>query len=157
MQHKDFTLKNPNRLRSVVSSFASCQNKFHAEDGSGYEFMGDMVLEVDQLNPQVGVKRCSALPSLVVSPRCCPSHSDLMDQDQIFFIVQYVVVAIPFNVCHFVLARSEPGLPIYVGNARHLLDRCPSRMTSFFFFCRWPPVWQPPSARTDATTRSDRP
>ena len=53
MQHEKFTLKNPNRLRSVVSSFASCQNKFHAKDGSGYKFMGDMVLEVDQLNPQV--------------------------------------------------------------------------------------------------------
>lgn len=52
MQHEAFTLKNPNRLRSVVSSFASCQNKFHAKDGSGYEFMGDMVLEVDKLNPQ---------------------------------------------------------------------------------------------------------
>lgn len=57
MQHEDFTLKNPNRLRSVVSSFASSQNKFHAKDGSGYEFMGDMVLEVDQLNPQVSVRR----------------------------------------------------------------------------------------------------
>ncbi|CAM9463356.1 unnamed protein product [Pylaiella littoralis] len=53
MQHEDFTLKNPNRLRSVVSSFAGCQSKFHAKDGSGYEFLGDMVLEVDQLNPQV--------------------------------------------------------------------------------------------------------
>lgn len=62
MEHEDFTLKNPNRLRSVVSSFASCQNKFHAKDGSGYEFMGDMVLEVDQLNPQASVKRalCTA-------------------------------------------------------------------------------------------------
>lgn len=53
MQHEKFTLKNPNRLRSVVSSFASCQHKFHAKDGSGYKFLGDMVLKVDQLNPQV--------------------------------------------------------------------------------------------------------
>lgn len=52
-EHEKFTLKNPNRLRSVISSFASCQSKFHAKDGSGYEFLGDMVLEVDQLNPQV--------------------------------------------------------------------------------------------------------
>jgi len=54
MKHEDFTLKNPNRLRSVVTSFAGCQHKFHAIDGSGYQFMGDMVLEVDKLNPQVG-------------------------------------------------------------------------------------------------------
>ena len=79
MQHKDFTLKNPNRLRSVVSSFASCQNKFHAKDGSGYEFMGDMVLEVDQLNPQVSAGRCwyAALPPLLSFTVPAPIHSDL--------------------------------------------------------------------------------
>ncbi len=59
MKHEDFTLKNPNRLRSVVTSFAGCQDKFHAIDGSGYKYMGDMVLEVDKLNPQV---RGMALP-----------------------------------------------------------------------------------------------
>lgn len=53
MEHPDFTLKNPNRLRSVISSFASSQKHFHAKDGSGYKFLGDMVLEVDKLNPQV--------------------------------------------------------------------------------------------------------
>lgn len=67
MKHEDFTLKNPNRLRSVVTSFAGCQDKFHAVDGSGYKFMGDMVLEVDKLNPQVGsvavyIGRCQVCP-----------------------------------------------------------------------------------------------
>ncbi|CAM9158816.1 unnamed protein product [Ectocarpus sp. 6 AP-2014] len=61
MQHEDFTLKNPNRLRSVVSSFAGSQHKFHAKDGSGYEFLGDMVLEVDQLNPQASATSGSRL------------------------------------------------------------------------------------------------
>ncbi|CAN0161441.1 unnamed protein product, partial [Ectocarpus sp. 12 AP-2014] len=61
MQHEDFTLKNPNRLRSVVSSFAGSQHKFHAKDGSGYEFLGDMVLEVDQLNPQASATSRSRL------------------------------------------------------------------------------------------------
>ncbi len=72
MQHEDFTLKNPNRLRSVVSSFASCQNKFHAIDGSGYKFIGDMVLEVDQLNPQVGGM---ALPKTNLSCLCFPARA----------------------------------------------------------------------------------
>lgn len=87
MQHEDFTLKNPNRLRSVVSSFASCQNKFHAMDGSGYKFMGDMVLEVDQLNPQVSQKTlCTAL-------LCCdlpflPNSLWLTFDGPFFFLLQ---------------------------------------------------------------------
>lgn len=72
MQHEDFTLKNPNRLRSVVSSFAGCQSKFHAKDGSGYEFLGDMVLEVDQLNPQVGGSTEDCTQFLTYPPKTQP-------------------------------------------------------------------------------------
>mmetsp|Transcript_64636 Transcript_64636/g.200421 ORF Transcript_64636/g.200421 Transcript_64636/m.200421 type:complete len:905 (+) Transcript_64636:54-2768(+) len=53
MEHPEFTLKNPNRLRSVVSVFAGNVPGFHNEDGSGYAFMAEMVLKVDKLNPQV--------------------------------------------------------------------------------------------------------
>ncbi|CAM9378656.1 unnamed protein product [Ascophyllum nodosum] len=62
-EHEKFTLKNPNRLRSVVSAFASCQHKFHAEDGSGYKFLGDMILEVDELNPQVASRLATTFSS----------------------------------------------------------------------------------------------
>ncbi|CAN0469446.1 unnamed protein product, partial [Discosporangium mesarthrocarpum] len=55
-QHPDFIAKNPNRLRSVISTFASVQHQFHAKDGSGYAFMGDVVLEVDKFNPQVWMR-----------------------------------------------------------------------------------------------------
>jgi len=53
MEHPDFTLKNPNRLRSVVSVFGGNTLGFHKADGSGYKFMAETVLEVDKLNPQV--------------------------------------------------------------------------------------------------------
>jgi len=53
MEHPDFTLKNPNRLRSVVSVFGGNVANFHKIDGTGYAFMTKMVLEVDKLNPQV--------------------------------------------------------------------------------------------------------
>jgi len=53
MEHPDFTFKNPNRLRAVVSTFAGNTTGFHKADGSGYTFMAKMVLEVDKLNPQV--------------------------------------------------------------------------------------------------------
>lgn len=61
MEHEEFTLKNPNRLRSVVGAFAGSQNKFHAKDGSGYKFLGNLILEVDQLNPQVKPLFCYPL------------------------------------------------------------------------------------------------
>lgn len=53
MEHPEFTLQNPNRLRSVVSVFGGNARGFHNIDGSGYAFMARMVLEVDKLNPQV--------------------------------------------------------------------------------------------------------
>ena len=51
--HKDFSIRNPNRARSLISSFAGNMGHFHAKDGKGYEFIGDCVLELDALNPQV--------------------------------------------------------------------------------------------------------
>ncbi len=57
MRHPAFTLKNPNRLRSVVSSFChGNQVRFHAADGSGYAFAADQVIALDPLNPQVAAR-----------------------------------------------------------------------------------------------------
>merc|ERR1712178_424692 len=53
MEHPDFTLTNPNRLRSVVSIFAGNVAGFHKADGSGYEFLAEMILKVDSINSQV--------------------------------------------------------------------------------------------------------
>jgi len=61
MDHPDFTLKNPNRLRSLISVFAGNMKHFHAEDGSGYEFMADVILQVDKLNPQVASRMAGSL------------------------------------------------------------------------------------------------
>lgn len=43
---------------------------YHAADGSGYEFLGDMVLKVDKINHQVGC--CSpSCPMSRASVRMC--------------------------------------------------------------------------------------
>ena len=55
-EHPDFTLANPNRLRSLVSAFASNQRAFHDPSGSGYRFLTDMTLAVDKLNPQAAAR-----------------------------------------------------------------------------------------------------
>ncbi|MEE9444588.1 MAG: aminopeptidase N [Cocleimonas sp.] len=62
MSHKLFSIKNPNKVRSLFGAFASGNPvNFHKADGSGYEFHADRVLELDKLNPQVASRMVRAL------------------------------------------------------------------------------------------------
>jgi aminopeptidase N len=57
MQHPAFTLKNPNRARSLIFSFCNANpSQFHARDGSAYEFWAEHVIALDALNPQVAAR-----------------------------------------------------------------------------------------------------
>ncbi|MBL4850201.1 MAG: aminopeptidase N [Planctomycetes bacterium] len=59
-QHADFTLTNPNRVRSLIGIFGALnQVRFHAADGGGYSFLGEQVLALDGLNPQVAARLVS--------------------------------------------------------------------------------------------------
>ncbi|KAK9059299.1 hypothetical protein SSX86_021918 [Deinandra increscens subsp. villosa] len=51
--HQAFDLKNPNKVYSVIGGFCASLVNFHKKDGSGYKFLGEMVLQLDKLNPQV--------------------------------------------------------------------------------------------------------
>ncbi|MGB3918900.1 MAG: aminopeptidase N [Thiothrix litoralis] len=54
MQHKLFDMRNPNKVRALVGSFAMRNPlHFHAQDGSGYAFLTERVLELDAMNPQI--------------------------------------------------------------------------------------------------------
>lgn len=56
-RHPDFSMTNPNRVRSLVGVFCSAnQVRFHSSDGAGYQFLVDRVLELDALNPQVAAR-----------------------------------------------------------------------------------------------------
>ncbi len=62
LRHPAFTLKNPNRVRSLVGAFAhGNQARFHDPTGGGYRFLADRVLEIDPLNPQVAARMVAAL------------------------------------------------------------------------------------------------
>jgi aminopeptidase N len=62
MTHKAFTLRNPNRARSLVSTFcAGNPVAFHAPDGSGYAFWAEQVVALDALNPQVASRLARAM------------------------------------------------------------------------------------------------
>ncbi|MFP4611734.1 MAG: aminopeptidase N [Thiohalophilus sp.] len=57
MQHEAFSMKNPNKVRALIGRFcAGNPINFHAADGSGYRFLGDQVLELDSLNPQIAAR-----------------------------------------------------------------------------------------------------
>jgi aminopeptidase N len=51
-RHPAFTIKNPNRLRSLVGAFTQAnQLRFHEASGGGYAFLADQVMTLDPLNP----------------------------------------------------------------------------------------------------------
>jgi aminopeptidase N len=62
MDHPLFSLRNPNRVRAVLASFARRNPyRFHAADGSGYAFLAGQVRELDAINPQIAAALAKAL------------------------------------------------------------------------------------------------
>ena len=59
--HPDFDLRNPNRVRALVSSFAVNQVCFHTADGAGYRFLADTIIRLDPDNPQIAARMVSPL------------------------------------------------------------------------------------------------
>ena len=60
--HPPFDRSNPNRLRSLVSAFATAiPARFHAPDGTGYRFLVDEILAVDAFNPKTAARLVEAL------------------------------------------------------------------------------------------------
>ncbi|WP_457551288.1 aminopeptidase N [Desulfobacula sp.] len=55
--HKAFSIKNPNKIRSLIYMFA-LQNpvNFHQKNGEGYRFVADQILFLDTLNHQLAAR-----------------------------------------------------------------------------------------------------
>ncbi len=60
-EHPDFTLRNPNRVRSLHMAFAGNPKGFHAESGEGYRMVADVILALDPINPQTAARFVPAL------------------------------------------------------------------------------------------------
>ncbi|KLE34393.1 aminopeptidase N [Aurantiacibacter luteus] len=73
--HRDFTLKNPNRVRSLYMAFAANPHAFHAADGEGYRMIADLILALDPINPQTASR---FVPPLGRWRRIEPGRSALM-------------------------------------------------------------------------------
>ncbi len=59
--HPDFDLRNPNRVRALVGSFAANQVRFHDASGAGYALYADTLIALDPTNPQVAARMVSPL------------------------------------------------------------------------------------------------
>jgi len=56
-RHADFDLRNPNRMRALIASFASGnQVRFHDASGAGYRFLSDTIITLDPMNSQVAAR-----------------------------------------------------------------------------------------------------
>jgi aminopeptidase N len=62
MDHSAFTYENPNRLRSLISTFSLLnQVNFHSVDGSGYNLLSSVIAKVDLVNPQTAARMVAPL------------------------------------------------------------------------------------------------
>mmetsp|Transcript_58232 Transcript_58232/g.185517 ORF Transcript_58232/g.185517 Transcript_58232/m.185517 type:complete len:189 (+) Transcript_58232:152-718(+) len=60
MGHPAFSITTPNCVYSLIGGVCSSSVNFHNADGSGYEFLGDIVMKLDGINGQVASRMCGA-------------------------------------------------------------------------------------------------
>ncbi|MGJ8524377.1 Aminopeptidase N [Halomonadaceae bacterium LMG 33818] len=56
MEHPLFSIKNPNRMRSLIGAFAQNLANFHRADGEGYRLLADVVIQLNKLNPDIAAR-----------------------------------------------------------------------------------------------------
>ncbi|MGH6736570.1 MAG: aminopeptidase N [Methyloceanibacter sp.] len=62
--HPKFSLKNPNRVRALIGSFAHANpSGFNRADGEGYRLLAGQALEIDRFNPHVAARLLGAFES----------------------------------------------------------------------------------------------
>ncbi len=81
MNHEAFTMRNPNRIRSLIGSFLN-QNptQFHKKDGSGYQFALEILKQLNSSNPQVAAR--------LIDPLLKFKHYDDVRQKQIRTVLE---------------------------------------------------------------------
>jgi aminopeptidase N len=76
LQHRDFELRNPNRVRALIGAFCSGNAPgFHRADSAGYRFLCEQVSALDPVNPQVAAR---LLAPLTRWRRHAPGHAEGM-------------------------------------------------------------------------------
>jgi aminopeptidase N len=64
MKHRDFSITRPNRVRALIGTFAGMnQTGFNDASGDGYDVVAQVVMALDERNPQVAARMVSAFRS----------------------------------------------------------------------------------------------
>lgn len=81
LQHPQFSLKNPNRARSLIGAFAMNNPKyFHCKTGRGYQFLAGQIAKLNEINPQVASR---LITPLIQFKSYAPVHQKLMKAELI--------------------------------------------------------------------------
>lgn len=57
MKHPAFTIKNPNKVRALIGAFCQANPRnFHDVNGGGYQFLTDILITLDKINPQIAAR-----------------------------------------------------------------------------------------------------
>ena len=62
LAHPDFTLTNPNKVRSVIAAFCMANHvQFHSQDGAGYQLLAEVIGQLNKINPQIAARLVTPL------------------------------------------------------------------------------------------------
>ena len=61
MSHPAFDRRNPNKLRALVGAFCRNAHNFHRADGAAYEWLADVIIDLDGRNPQLAARMLGPL------------------------------------------------------------------------------------------------
>jgi len=98
MTDAKFNIENPNRVRSLVGAFAANQVQFSRKDGASFQFVADLIADIDTRTPQLAARLLTlfrsykkyesirreaaqkALESLQSTPNLSPDCSDILER-----------------------------------------------------------------------------
>jgi aminopeptidase N len=62
LAHPAYDPLNPNKIRSVIGAFSQANPvQFHSADGQGYALLADIVIELNEKNPQIASRLLAPL------------------------------------------------------------------------------------------------
>jgi aminopeptidase N len=61
LSHEAFDIKNPNKVYALIGGFTQNLVRFHAPNGEGYDFLTDIIQQLDSLNPQIAARMVTPL------------------------------------------------------------------------------------------------
>ncbi len=60
-KHKAFAMTTPNKVRALYGSFSHNLRQFHHNSGSGYQLLGEVTSQLDEINPSIAARMVTPL------------------------------------------------------------------------------------------------